>query len=387
MVITIIFLFCTCLIIFILVDWYVSIKIWSRRIHIGRWTDRQIWADSLLKITRKWIKHAPTVKLTDNNHYILWDMLRKKYRVATIQSWQDAGLILGLCAANQKEPIIQYIQTKLTPNGKWLKSPIHIDAALLAYALLEFSGEDKQTLQKIRPAMDEIYKLILSHQEGETIAYRKHVFKVRYVDTLGLICPFLISYGHLYDNEESIRLAIRQIKEYDAALLPNIGFPCHAFDMEHSLPRGIYDWGRGIGWYILALVECKRSLLGVKNFKYDFDFDQRIIHLSSKLLDFQNVHGGFGAMVFDKQAYPESSITVLAGLLFHEAYLLTRQSSYKQAIEKVEKSLMKVTQRNGCIDYCQGDTKGIGFYSHTFSYMPFVQGLALVLVNRINKEQ
>ena len=51
----------------------------------------------------------------------------------------------------------------------------------------------------------------------------------------------------------------------------------------------------------------------------------------------------------------------------------------------VEQALMKVTRRNGALDYCQGDTYGIGFYSHLFSIMPFVQGMALLLSKRIDE--
>ena len=42
-------------------------------------------------------------------------------------------------------------------------------------------------------------------------------------------------------------------------------------------------------------------------------------------------------------------------------------------------SIDERTRRNGVIDYCQGDTYGIGYYSKLFSVMPFAQGLALKL--------
>ena len=37
------------------------------------------------------------------------------------------------------------------------------------------------------------------------------------------------------------------------------------------------------------------------------------------------------------------------------------------------------------VDYAQGDTKGIGFYSRTFSIMPFAQGMTLYLSKKINQ--
>ena len=45
---------------------------------------------------------------------------------------------------------------------------------------------------------------------------------------------------------------------------------------------------------------------------------------------------------------------------------------------------MKATRRNGAVDYCQGDTYGIGYYSQIFSVMPFVQGLTLMLSKQLD---
>jgi len=46
---------------------------------------------------------------------------------------------------------------------------------------------------------------------------------------------------------------------------------------------------------------------------------------------------------------------------------------------------MKVTRRNGAIDFSQGDTKGIGIYASTFDVMPFTQGLAIRLAQSLNQ--
>jgi unsaturated rhamnogalacturonyl hydrolase len=38
---------------------------------------------------------------------------------------------------------------------------------------------------------------------------------------------------------------------------------------------------------------------------------------------------------------------------------------------------MKVTRRDGVIDFSQGDTKAIGVHSQEFDLLPFTQGFAL----------
>ena len=48
------------------------------------------------KTALKWLKHTPTVKITDNSRYMLLDFVCGKYKSQSIQSWQKAALILGL---------------------------------------------------------------------------------------------------------------------------------------------------------------------------------------------------------------------------------------------------------------------------------------------------
>jgi unsaturated rhamnogalacturonyl hydrolase len=80
----------------------------------------------------------------------------------------------------------------------------------------------------------------------------------------------------------------------------------------------------------------------------------------------------------------ESSATVLIGLLFLSAYEQSKDATFLNAARKTERALMKATRRNGAVDYCQGDTYGIGYYSQIFSVMPFVQGFALRLSKKID---
>ena len=375
------------LLIIILPDLYLSFNIWYKRIHIGRWSDRILWKEAILKTCVYWIKNTPTVKLKDNNKYIIVDLIRGKYRINTIQSLQEAGLILGLISSFKNKEIEHYIKDTISSTGNWKKHYQHIDSALLAYAILQYAEKDNKQVNHLHPAMDYIYNLILSHQEGITIKYRKNLPYIRFVDTLGLICPFLIKYGILYNKEEALTLALNQLIEYDNALLEKWYLPCHAFDTKAQLPRGIYDWGRGIGWYILALVEGRRSLSPQNKIYNNFKFADRIIRLATTLMHFQHKNGGFSAMIFDNNPTTEGSITTLTGLLFHEAWLISKDIQYKKALDRTITSLMSITQRNGRIDLCQGDTKGIGYYSNTFTYMPFIQGLALLLINRINEEE
>lgn len=339
---------------FLSVDFFLFFNEWQQRIHIGRWQDRKSWQQAVEKKAKKWLYHSPTVQITDQNRLIVWDIIRGNYRSNTIQSWQDAGLLLGL----DKEDATSYLKY----HPQLFTSPtLELDQALLAYALKKQGVLSTDKKEKIRSLFQPYI------QERITIPYRKQLPDIRFVDTIGLVCPFLHACGW---ND----LAINQIKEYDNFLL-NGTFPPHAFNKKYNTPMGVYDWNRGLGWYILALIETE-TLEGNK---------ERILRLADSLIPYQRTDGGFNCMLFNPQERFESSGTALIGLLFVKAYELSHHAEYLKAARTVEHSIMKATRRNGAIDYAQGDTKGVGFYSRIFSIMPFAQGMSLYLSKELDK--
>lgn len=338
----------------IVVDGFIAVNEWQQRIHIGRWNDRMLWQKAIERKAQKWLKSSPTVKITDQDRFILWDILTGRYRSNTIQAWQDAGLLVGM----DKEIALAYVKSH--PHV-FDQQPLQIDYALLAYVLKEKGALSEENFRKMRNVF------VPFNSDNQTVPYRKSVSTLRFVDSIGLICPFLA-------KSDMADLALRQLAEFDAILFQGV-YPPHAYNKATGLPLGLFDWSRGIGWYILALTEAA-ELPGNS---------ERIKNLANHLLPLQKRNGGFGCMLFDPSSRFESSGTALIGLLFVKAFELTQDQSYLKAAFSAEKSLMLATRRNGAVDYAQGDTKGIGFYSTTFSVMPFAQGMTLYLSKRLNQ--
>lgn len=338
---------------FVLVDVFVYLQEWQSRIHIGRWKDRREWQQALERTSRRWLMHSPVVRKTANTRLLLCDVLRGTFRSSTIQKWQDAGLLLGLDEEDAREYVRHYRFLfdfqKLEPED-----------LLLAYALLKHHCLTDKQQHEILSYYDDL-------KDAGTIAYRPWLKNVRFVDTIGMVLPFLHACG--WDG-----LAVRQLKEYDDALLHGI-YPAHAYDLEKKLPLGVHDWSRGLGWYILGLVEAVTLP----------ENKERIIYFSEAMLQHQNVDGSFSCFVFNQKERMESSGTVLIGLLFVAAYQISQDRRFLTAAFRVEKALMQATRRNGALDYCQGDTYGIGYYSRLFTVMPFAEGLALLLSKRLNE--
>lgn len=357
----ILFLTILCIIptIVFMVDLYHNFNIWQKRIHIGRWNNIEEWENALKVRANKWLRKPPIVSKKGSDYYILIDILKGNYKNNTIQSWQQAGLLMGLGTTTDCIPQI-----------------CHIDIALLGYAILS----NHPFPHNIKPKIDDIYNNILKTKgNNNTIPYRASNTDIRFVDTIGLVCPFLVKYGVIYNNPEAIKLAEEQIIEYSSFINNETKTPPHAYNLTYNVPLGVYDWGRGIGWYILGIVECYSNLSDCE-FKH-FLKDQ-IVQLSYNLLKYQLESGGFAASIFDRTLFAESSSSVLCGILFNKSYEITKDIVFYRATDNIIVQLMRNTQRNGAIDLCQGDTHGIGNYSTKFGYMPFVQGLTLLLIKR-----
>ena len=118
----------TIALIFFSVDWTIELYKWQSRIHIGRWTDRKAWQQAVEKKARQWLYKSPTVQITDQDRLVLWDMLKGNYRSTTIQSWQDAGLLLSLPEQDAQEYVKRH-------PSLFIKENWQIDQSLLAYVL------------------------------------------------------------------------------------------------------------------------------------------------------------------------------------------------------------------------------------------------------------
>lgn len=313
------------------------------RIHIGRWQSRQEWRIAIEKVCKKWLSRTPIVQLKDERRLLLIDIIKGKYGSSNIQLWQRAALILAL-EQSDIDPVI--VKSYLQTTGQFIPEKVFMAFALKSKGLL--SDEQRHSLDEILDSYD---------SRKETLPYRHNSGSyIRFVDTLGFICPYLYVTGRS-------DMADRQIREFDKVLLYGI-LPPHAMNVVQNVPMGVYDWSRGVGWYILGIVFSEGN-------------KARVLDLAELLLGFQKPEGGFGAMVFDVNSPMESSGTTLIGLLMLKAYEWTKESKYLNSAIRIENALMKVTRRNGFLDMVQGDTKGVGNYSTVFGIMPFAQGMCL----------
>ena len=56
---------------------------------------------------------------------------------------------------------------------------------------------------------------------------------------------------------------------------------------------------------------------------------------------------------------------------------ITGNDKYKESAKKAVSHIYSVTRRSGIVDWSQGDTIGVGFYSDASIVVPAAQGFAL----------
>lgn len=346
-----------------------------RRFHIGRWKCGKTWETAVKNRAYKWLMKTPTVRKTDNYRYLLLDIIKGNYRNETIQSWQTAGLILGINEVQDEESksvVRKWLQKNITPDGQWIKTGNKIDFAMLAYAVLKATDD----VQQIKPAMDSIIEIMEANKcEDGVISYSQgRNTDIRFVDTLGMVCPFLAAYGISYNKEEYVSMAVKQIKEFhEFGVLTETSLPCHAYNVRNNTPLGVYGWGRGTAWYFLALVNTWKELPESDDKQL---LEQWIFEAAENYLQYQSDDGGYCTILQGGGQY-DSSVTAAMAYFYRNCGNIFQDEKYYIAAEKCLSKIKMLTMKDGAVDVCQGDTHGIGVFSQVFDIMPFVQGLVL----------
>ena len=346
------------------------------RYHIGR-IPYDVWRKAVCTTAERWSKHMPVVKKTDNTRYILLDILKGEYKDASIQAFQAGALLLGLEDIGRDGFIGQYIK-----EGKWKALSRQPDSAMLAYALLREAPDP----DSIKAAMDEVYAILLSAtDENGLIAYTGNPHDPhRYVDVLGMVCPFLMRYSRIYGVAEAAEAAYVQLQFYhEYGLLAGTALPNHAVNANTKLPLGVYGWGRGTAWYFIALMDTYREMNDAARRS---QIKSWIEEAAGCYLTFQREDGGFGYILQMDSGF-DSSVTAAMSWFYYECADIFNDMTYQRAAEKALERIEKVTRINGAIDWSQGDTKDIGVFSQTFDIMPFTQGFTLRAISLKEKNK
>lgn len=353
----------------VLCDAVPALCTWLRRIGIGS-LPLQTAREKMRAAAARMLRHTPAVPVSDQTRFTLPERLKGTYKSRKVQSWQKAALLLGAAESGNDAAVTACRSDLLAADGTWKKPVGRVDEALLAYALLRSAND----AQAVRPAMDEMYALLTAQASDGTVPYDPHAAGRRYVDTVGMICPFLWLYGKTYDVPQAKELCMRQLYEYKTCgLHPVTGLPAHAFRLSDGAALGIGDWGRGCGWYALALSELLRC---------GADVNEDAAQFAHAVIPLQQENGAWSRQLLSERGI-ESTATAMLGHLCAVLFAATQDAQYEAAAGKAQRALLSATRKNGETDFAQGDTKSIGFYSVRLTAVPAATGFALLLTEEL----
>lgn len=369
-------------IVVLLIDVIPIFKDWLGRIHIGRYPDKAQWGKSITNIGIQWLNKTPKIKVTDNNRIVALDMIKGDYSKSAIQHWQEAAILLGLSECMLAEPnkeieqvIKEFVHSKFTDSGEWRVKPQLVDASILAYGLMK---QKVINLDQFHPALDEVWHLIQAHiGDDGTVQYRKSMRDYRYVDTIGFICPFLVTYGIQYNKPECLELAVNQIQHYERfGMLKDQQIPFHAYHISNHYSLGLNGWGRGLGWFAIGLIDAWTEL--PQDHEYKKVLETSVIQFAQSAMLLQNPEGNWNWTAVRPESRADSSATAtLSWFLLNASTIDSIAAECMNSVDLAMSYLMKVTRRNGIVDFSQGDTKDIGVYSMLFNKLPFTQGFCI----------
>ncbi len=367
-------------------DFLDSVLNWFGRIKIGTITDDGEWIKATQKVIDRWLDGwMPKVPTDENKRLRLISKIKNIGKIESTAYWQDAAVLKAASAiGNRDEGAFRILDAYIdSDTGEWESKPERVDCAMLAYELLCCDYIDNAL---IRPAMDYVASFLESlYNEYGTVPYNKNANDVRFVDTVGMICPFLMKYAIVYNEPRFVDIAIDQIKEYRKyGFDKETKIPYHCFNVKSKAPLGICGWGRGCAWWAIGITDSMKTLMESNTYQIEkVMLLKYCVEFVAVMKNYQRDDGAFTRMIFTP-SLEDSSAGAMLAYCFAYIAKLTENDELEDCCKKTLRHLKTCTRRNGVIDYAQGDTKGIGFYSDSLRVVPAAQGFAVAATKEID---
>ena len=195
------------------------------------------------------------------------------------------------------------------------------------------------------------------------------------VDTLGMMCPFLLRYAALTGNSEALELAIFQMEDYlKHGVNRQTSIPFHGYNPARgNFPIGLATWGRGSGWMALAFQHFlqwmpedhpKRGMLLGECRKF-----------AETLRILQREDGTWGNMLGLGVAQKDTSATAMICQLFMYGRIGgILGNEFDRPIKLALEALRKNTRKDGTLDFAQGPPIAMNQHSQRWGPNRYGQG-------------
>ncbi len=201
-----------------------------------------------------------------------------------------------------------------------------------------------------------------------------------WIDTVYMICPFMIKLGDNYKEEglKQLYIHIRYLMN------PNVFLFCHAWD-ENTLSLTQHYWARGNGWMLATLTEVIPYVE-----EEDKTYLESIIKgMANSLSKLQDKTGLWHTLINMKDTYLETSGSALLAYGIQRAILLgILDKSYIDIVDKAFNGIKSRVSRDGeVLGVSEGTGPGnyIYYAKRKLGVFPHGQGAALLFLGSFIK--
>lgn len=233
------------------------------------------------------------------------------------------------------------------------------------FGLTSLSLYEKFKDEKYLRFSDHIYHFIVKNLDNDGVVLYNKSSDNQYVDVLGMIVPFLISYYKTTGNNEVLSLAKKQIDFFEQYGLDPITFlPSHSFRLKNRIRTGSVNWGRGFGWYLLG-INAVNSVDGSYLSKLE-----KIYHNVPETKKF--IYSQFPG---SSHKVDMSATTMLLNCFLDSKIINITKEEFINTFRPY--------LQDGYVMQTSGDTIGINDYSDFFGKSEFSQGMFLLILSKL----
>jgi len=288
---------------------------------------------------------------------LLKKVIREKKFVEDPFFWNNGGLAFAINNYAAKD-ITEWSSASVGLLLGRKQSMRMVDNTLYYYACYDLLDEQIH---------DKMYKFLSTYDRDEagSIVYRKGD-SAAYLDTLGMVCPFLIRYGVENSEPEAVKLAMDQFRAFFRYGMDDAsGLPYHGYDIPKGQKCGVIGWGRGLGWMLLGMCESIRWLdEGSKEYS---ELEKNISTMFDKIISYQKDDGSFSWQLQAVDGPSDSSVAGMLGYsLLKYAQVTNNVDKYSGVISKIEKSVLNNVDASGKVTGSSAECRGFSMYPQRF---------------------
>lgn len=176
--------------------------------------------------------------------------------------WPIGCVAIGLLAA---DPMGDGVTAVKRYADRWIRKGAGVytlDDLLFGQSVLGlYEKTQDPAYQKAAREMMQFLKVHPRDRMG-SMPYRPlHKDEMIYADGIGMVCPFAIRYGLLFDDPDAVKLGVRQLRNFmEFGKIPETGTYTHAYRYEEGPACfGQPGWGRAIGWICYGIAESLKA--------------------------------------------------------------------------------------------------------------------------------